>query len=106
WRHVRELIVPLDYLTRPYFDQWAQIYTALLIDSGMASLEEVVSGTAKEKLSGFRTPMSAADVPKASKRAADFSRATDGNPTFAPGDAVRARATGSSGHTRLPRYAR
>ena len=37
WRHVRELILPLDYLSRPYFDQWAQVYAALLIDSGFAT---------------------------------------------------------------------
>ena len=24
FRHCRELIDPTDYLTRPYFDQWAQ----------------------------------------------------------------------------------
>ena len=24
WRHCRELIMPVDYLGRPYFDSWAQ----------------------------------------------------------------------------------
>ena len=28
WRHVRELIDPVDYLTRPYFDSWAQTQLA------------------------------------------------------------------------------
>ena len=44
WRHVRELIEPVDYLTRRYFDQWMQTQTAALIDSGILTLEEVISG--------------------------------------------------------------
>ena len=41
-----ELILPLDYLSRPYFDQWAQVYAALLINSGLATVAEVATGKA------------------------------------------------------------
>jgi len=106
WRHVRELIMPIDYLTRPYFEQWAQIYAALLIDSGMASIEEVASGKADGKLSVDGAPMGAPEVPEASKRMKDYTRHTNAKPAFAVGETVFTKSIGEAGHTRLPRYAR
>ena len=46
FRHCRELIDPADYLSRPYFDQWMQAYAAMLVDSGVVSVEEIVAGRA------------------------------------------------------------
>ena len=34
FRHVRERIDPIDYLTRNYYDQWVQSLAATLIDNG------------------------------------------------------------------------
>ena len=62
FRHVRELIEPADYLTRPYFDQWAQTYCAMLVNSGLASVEEVASGRSSARVEGLARPMSAKDV--------------------------------------------
>src|SRR5215217_5888246 len=42
FRHVRERLDPVDYMTRPYFDQWAQCLFAILIDNGTVTLEEVI----------------------------------------------------------------
>ena len=106
WRHVRELIVPVDYLTRPYFDQWAQVYAALLIDSGIASLEEVARGKARSPGHGDSPPMRPTDVRAASAVTESFRRDTGARPRFANGEAVKARSTGAAGHTRLPRYVR
>jgi nitrile hydratase beta subunit len=106
WRHVRELIAPVDYLTRPYFDQWAQVYAALLIDSGHASLEEVANGTLHRPASGLGRPMDAKEVRAASSRTANYTRDTDATPAFAIGDRVMTRSMIHTGHTRLPRYAR
>ncbi len=33
WRHCRELIMPEDYLLRPYLDSWAQTDLATFVDS-------------------------------------------------------------------------
>ena len=44
FRHCRELIVPTDYLTRPYFNQWATTLAAQLIDEGYLTLEEIDAG--------------------------------------------------------------
>ena len=44
WRHCRELIAPEDYLTRPYFDSWAQTDFSTYIEAGWLSLDEVDAG--------------------------------------------------------------
>jgi len=46
WRHCRELIMPEDYLGRPYFDSWAQTDFATYLNAGVLSMEEVISGKA------------------------------------------------------------
>ncbi len=106
WRHVRELIEPLDYLTRPYFDQWAQVYAALLIDSGWATAEEIASGEARGPAPCPGAPMRGQEVRTAARRAADYRRDTGASPAFVVGQPVRTRAAAGPGHTRLPRYAR
>jgi hypothetical protein len=59
FRHCRELIEPVDYLSRPYFDQWIQTYAAMLVNSGLASVDELASGKAAAPAPGLRPPMSA-----------------------------------------------
>ncbi|MGZ2487424.1 hypothetical protein ACVITL_006009 [Rhizobium pisi] len=44
FRHCRELIVPTDYLTRPYFDQWITTLAAQMVDEGYITLDEIRSG--------------------------------------------------------------
>ena len=44
FRYCRELTGPVDYLTRPYFDQWLTTLAAQLIDEGYLTLDEVKSG--------------------------------------------------------------
>ena len=41
WRYCRELIMPEDYLSRPYLDSWAQTDFATYIEAGWISLEEI-----------------------------------------------------------------
>ena len=41
FRHCRELVVPVDYLTRPYFDQRLTTRAAQLIDEGYLTLDEI-----------------------------------------------------------------
>lgn len=109
FRHCRELIDPIDYLSRPYFDQWAQTYSAMLINSGLATVEELASGKAIDKVAlaeGGKPPMPAAEVVKARPGAVRFDREVTEPPRFAVGDRVRTRALGTAGHTRLPAYAR
>lgn len=107
FRHCRELIAPLDYLTRPYYDQWLQCYAAMLINSGAASLDEIVSGKASDAAADLPAPMTGEYVRKTGRRTAlNSAREAHTAPAFAPGDRVRANMMGSVGHTRLPSYLR
>jgi nitrile hydratase len=65
FRHCRELIDPVDYLSRPYFDQWLQTYAAMLVNSGIATVDEIASGHPTTQPPNLRPPMTSADVQKA-----------------------------------------
>ncbi|WP_374650247.1 nitrile hydratase subunit beta [Dongia sp.] len=104
WRYVRELIRPDDYLTRPYFDQWMQVYAAMMVDSGIASVAEIAGGHGSGARPVLREPMAAADVARISRIARDFRRDTRLPPAFKAGDKVLARTFTGGAHTRLPAY--
>lgn len=106
FRHCRELIDPLDYLSRPYFDQWVQTYCAMLVNSGLATIEELTTGKSTASVTGLSPPMTAEDVATAQTGAVRFDREVAAPPRFAIGDKVRANALGTTGHTRLPGYVR
>ena len=105
FRHVRELMVPNDYMTRPYFDQWLQTALALAIDEGRLSLDEIAAAKADGPADG-PTPPSAGDVAKAKVFPVNFERAAKESPAFKIGERIRTDAQGHAGHTRLPAYAR
>lgn len=105
WRHVRELINADDYLNRPYFDQWMQVYAAMMVDDGWASVEEIARGKAARPAPKVSAPQGATDVLKASQRTTDFRLPSDQQPAFAIGDKVLTRRIGGIAHTRLPHYA-
>ncbi len=104
FRHVRETIDPIDYLSRPYFDQWLQTAVAMAIDAGDLSMVEVATGEAGDPV---RTPapMDIAAVRTMLTNPANFER-EGAAPAFAVGAKVRTASHGHSGHTRLPAYAR
>ena len=111
WRHCRELIAPVDYLSRPYFDTWAQTDFATYIDGGFFTLDEVFSGhsnTDDDPLNeALPEAMSKADAVIAdSQKAVRFDAEINDQPVFDIGDRVITNKHGHSGHTRLPQYAR
>ena len=107
WRHVRELIDPIDYLARPYFDSWAQTHIAALIDSGTFTLEEIIAGksaTAAVDQSSARTISDIfGDIEAQAYR---FDREIDAQPAYQPGDRIFTKQLLPGHHTRLPAYAR
>jgi len=107
FRHCRELIDPADYLTRPYFDQWMQSYCAMMVISGVASVDELARGTAQSPPpDGLRPAMTPEQARTARIGRRAFDAPVDAPPRYSPGDAVRARRGTHSGHTRLPGYVR
>jgi nitrile hydratase len=106
FRYTRECIDPIDYLTRPYYDQWLQTYAALMIGSGIATVEELASGRSRSGPANLGAPMAPEAVAEAKKSSVRFDRAGGAPPRFATGALVRANFHGSTGHTRLPGYLR
>lgn len=106
FRYTREQIEPADYLTRPYYDQWMQTYAAMLVEAGVATVEEIAAGRAETGPVNVAPAVAAADVPTVLGQCIRFDRDYAGSPRFAVGDAVRALSHGSPGHTRLPGYVR
>lgn len=106
WRFIRENTPPVDYLSRPYFDQWAMTQLIALIDNDQISLDEVLTGKIKPVARPAQT-MSKTDVFAVTARAAvRFDRASQKKPLYSPGDKIKTRDFSVSGHTRLPAYAR
>ena len=106
FRHVRELVDPVDYLTRPYFDSWLQTSVALAVDGGDLTLEEVTSGKSAGPNTRDPEPITPEQVRDMLVTPVSFERPATSAAAFATGDKVRTAAQGHSGHTRLPAYAR
>jgi len=106
FRQCRELIDPVDYLTRPYYDQWLQTYAAMMVDSGVATVAELASGRSSDSIQGLAPPKTPESVEAAKRATARFDRDTSDAPRFIFGQSVVTRRNGWSGHTRLPQYAR
>lgn len=110
FRHVRERMDPIDYLARPYFDQWTQTLMAIMIDDGIASLEEFTAAPSGRLPAAKDRP----EVAPAKWQARSYSGDGPGNtpensetkPAFAPGDRVRAKSSAGARHTRLPAFVR
>ncbi len=106
FRHCRELISPTDYLTRPYFDQWAQTYGAMLINSGWATVDEVCTGKAVNKVDGLPSVVTEAQARAMVLKEKRFDAEVDAKPVYQHTDEVRTITEVPNGHTRLPQYAR
>jgi len=110
WRHCRELIMPEDYLGRPYFDSWAQTDFSTYIEAGWISEEEISAGKSLSKDTDYGKPAVAMTLKQVLQEDHDhavrFDAEIETPPVFAVGQAVIASRHGKSGHTRLPQYAR
>ena len=109
WRHCRELIMPEDYLDRPYFDSWAQTDFSTYIEAGWMKVEDI--GVSDAAVSGAQ-----ADTPAALTleqvlqedhgHAYRFDAEIEAEPKFEVGQQVLTASHGHAGHSRLPQYAR
>lgn len=106
FRLARECIEPAEYLGRRYYDQWLLAHEVLLVDTGVATVEELSTGRSQHGIDGMPKPMSVAEVAVAKYRQIRFDRPSDGHPAFTVGETVRIRSRGATGHTRLPQYVR
>jgi nitrile hydratase beta subunit len=111
WRHCRELIMPQDYLERPYFDSWAQTDFSTYIEAGWMTLQDLEKNAAESAGANMDDdPLPALSLEQVlqedREHAFRFDADIDAEPAFAPGQAVITASHGHAGHTRLPQYAR
>lgn len=110
WRYCRELILPEDYLGRPYFDSWAQTDFATYIEAGWMTLAEVsavVSEPDRPRQGAGIPAMTLQQVLQEDRNhAVHFDAEVDSAPAFKVGQPVIAVMHGNDGHSRLPQYAR
>jgi nitrile hydratase subunit beta len=106
FRYCRELIEPLDYLSRPYFDQWMATLAAQLMDAGYVTLDEIKSGKSEfVPLPSYAAP--SVTEARAFVKKRESSLAKVATPAmFSTGDVVRCKLSVKPGHTRLPGYVR
>lgn len=106
FRDCRELIVPADYMTRAYFDQWLLTVAAQMIDAGYLTLAELQTRSSAFVPQPSDPPATAQEARAYVKHARSYAVGLGTAPQFAKGDAVRGKTMGHSGHTRLPPYVR
>ena len=105
-RYAIELMAPLIYLTRSYYEKWFLRNQSLLIERGLIDEDEVAAGHALRPAKNLtRGPFTLADVEKVTKRGS-YGRPAPAPARFKVGDRVRAKNIHPTTHTRLPRYAR
>lgn len=106
FRHCRELIDPVDYLTRPYFDQWVQTYGAMMVNSGWATVDELATGKSAGAIPGLLPPIDAEKARASVLKANCFDAEISAKAQYRVGDKVHTVTDVTNGHTRLPGYAR
>lgn len=110
WRYCRELILPEDYLGRPYFDSWAQTDFATFIEAGWMTLAEISAACSAADHPRLVPGMPAMTLQQVLQEDRDhavrFDAAVDSSPAFEVGQPAMTVRQGSDGHSRLPQYAR
>ncbi len=103
-RHSIERIPPAVYLASSYYERWLHALIMRQVEAGHITLAELAAGRAAAALPARRDPLPPDAIDPYHVR--PFRRQISAPPRFAPGDAVRTGDPQTTGHTRLPRYAR
>jgi len=105
-RHARERIPGPAYLAMSYYQKWLAGLETQLVESGLVTPDELARGAPAPGSAKSKPPLTADQVRRQSARRGPSERKIDAPPSFAIGQAVRARNIHPIGHTRLPRYVR
>jgi nitrile hydratase len=128
FRHAIERMAPANYLAATYYERWLDAVTRLCIEKGLTTAEELdrrAAGGTTSSPAATATPANASAPVPASAFAAHAAptlapstpsdaltsptssfRPAVREPRFKAGDEVVTLTARTSGHTRLPRYAR
>ena len=105
-RATRESLPPTLYLSSSYYQIWFEGLCRLLVDSGLASVDEIRHGASQHAPAPLPRVLAADQVSAALARGSPVERPASHDARFAVGDKVRTRQLNPSTHTRLPRYCR
>jgi nitrile hydratase subunit beta len=105
-RYAREQIAPVRYLNDTYFERWLDGLEHQLIESGLASRDELRSGRPQPGPPPDSSAIGATAVRQMLARRGSYARDGATAPAFTIGNRVRAANRHPATHTRLPRYVR
>ena len=106
FRFLAERMPPAAYLSQSYYERWYFICALALLETCMATTEELSTGRAARGSVRRNDAMRAGEVGSALADSGKSSRKAESPPRFALDQRVVARNMHPVGHTRLPRYAR
>ena len=104
-RYARENRSPQDYLGKSYYALWLAGLERLMTERALIGEDEIEAGQMLHPPKPV-TALKAADVAPMLRLGGPADREAASPALYRVGDRVRARITGSSTHTRLPRYVR
>jgi nitrile hydratase beta subunit len=104
-RYAREQMPPAEYLATSYYEHWFFGLEKLLVEQGLVSAQELVTGRAAVRAAEPQAVV-AAEVATRLRNRRHARVDAEVTPKFRVGDSVVARNLNPAGHTRLPRYAR
>lgn len=105
-RFARESVPPDFYLTKSYYQIWLAGLQQLLLDSELATQEELEIGKQIVPAKEVRRVVKASEMPAALAAGSPVDREPAIEPGFNIGERVRTLNINPSTHTRLPRYVR
>jgi nitrile hydratase len=105
-RHARERLEPLQYWSSSYYEYRHYALELQLAETGLATPEEISSGSMKTRPRAVKQVAKAAMIPAILAKGGPADRPSNKPASFTIGDKVRARNITPDGHTRLVRYAR
>jgi nitrile hydratase beta subunit len=106
FRQTRESIPPPEYLARSYYALWVVSLENLMIEYGLATVEEVAAGRSLGPANPVAAKASATAIAQMIAHGTPYDRPPPAPARFKTGDHVRAKNMHPKTHTRLPRYVR
>ena len=106
FRQTRESISPPEYLALSYYGLWVVSLENLMIEYGLATVEEVAAGRSLGPANPVAAKASAAAIAQMIALGTPYDRPPPAPAWFKAGDRVRAKNMHPKTHTRLPRYVR
>ncbi|MGF6653089.1 nitrile hydratase beta subunit [Paraburkholderia youngii] len=105
-RAARESLPPAQYLSSSYYQIWFAGLCKLLVNSGLATPDEIDSGVSQHPAAPVPRVLAHDQVNQALFSGSPVTRTPPHPARFAVGDEVGTRLLNPQTHTRLPRYCR